>query len=515
MNRLLTIALLSVSLLFIGCNHGPEANESAMERPNIIMFLVDDMGWQDTSVPFHTEMTPFNKRYRTPHMQKLASKSTLFTNAYAASPVCTPTRTSIMTGQNPARSRITNWTIQGNVGKKHSLLTAPDWNYNGLTAVSSTPNAIYTPTLTHILQSRGYHTIHVGKAHWGSVDSDGQDPLNLGFDVNISGHASGGPSSYYGEWKFMKKHGKPTRWDVPGLEKYHGKKINLTEALTIEACEAIDSAVKSNKPFYLNMAHYTVHAPIMADHKYVQNYPDLDPREAAYASMVEAMDVSLGQIMAKLKQLGQAENTIIIFFSDNGGLSAHARGGQKHTHNAPLKSGKGSSYEGGTRVPLMIHWPGHTRKAYRSDTPVISCDLFPTILEMANVQDAQRYTHSIDGVSITSLVKGHDPERPLARPLVWHYPHQWGAPGPGIWPYSAIRVGDWKLIYFHAGKRFELYNLKDDIGETDDLAESEPERVRLLAELLGKYLRSVDAQMPTFTADKSRVPYPDEALKSE
>lgn len=479
-------------------------------QPNILLFLVDDMGWQDTSVPFHSEKTPFNLRYRTPAMEKLAAKSTLFTNAYSASPVCTPTRTSIMTGLNPARSRITNWTIQGNVGKDHPLIKSPDWNYNGLTALSNTPNAVYRPTLAHILKQQGYKTIHCGKAHWGSVDSDGQDPINLGFDVNISGHASGGPASYYGKWNFGKQNGKPTRWDVPGLEKYHGREINLTEALTIEACNAIETSVKQNKPFFLNMAHYTVHAPIMPDAKYIDHYPDLDPKEAAYASMVQAMDASLGQLMNKLDQLGQADNTIIIFFSDNGGLSAHGRGGPKHTHNAPLKSGKGSSYEGGVRVPLMIHTPGITNTAKRTNTPVISCDLFPTILEMANTPDIQRYTHTIDGQSLNTIIQSPQHSPALTRPLIWHYPHQWGAPGPGIFPYSAIRSGNHKLIYFHAGTRFELYNLNDDISEENNLIETETDTARSLAKQLGAYLKSVNAQMPTFKNNNTPVPYPDD-----
>ncbi|MEE2907883.1 MAG: sulfatase-like hydrolase/transferase, partial [Planctomycetota bacterium] len=217
--------------------------------PNIVVFMVDDLGWQDTSVPFHETTTPFNARYWTPNLERLTASGMAFTNAYAAGPVCTPTRTSLITGQCPARTHITYWTLHKDTdtSRKHPRLAPPDWNLNGVSAG--------TPTLPALLQEAGYRTIHVGKAHFGAHDTHAADPANLGFEVNIAGHASGAPASYYGTHDFSRegrtgKQGSNV-WDVPGLAKYHDQDIYLTEALAQEALPEIDRAVQEGRPFYL------------------------------------------------------------------------------------------------------------------------------------------------------------------------------------------------------------------------------------------------------------------------
>ena len=334
-------------------------------------------------------------------MERLARQGVLFSQAYAASPVCTPTRTSVLSGQNPARSRITNWTLRNSrsdqeTGPENYPLRSPDWNFAGVQ-----PGDVM---LTSLLKKQGYQTIHAGKAHFGALDTPGADPGNLGFDVNIAGHAAGAPGSFYGTHNFSRAYRGQGGgvWDVPGLEAYHGRDINLTEALTIEANKAISDAVAADQPFYLNMAHYAVHTPIMADSQLVAHYSHLSPREAAYASMIEGMDESLGALLHQLEVLGEATRTLIIFFSDNGGLSAHSRGitelgTGKNSHNLPLRSGKGSAYEGGIRVPLLVSWGRNDsdeplqqrlqiRAGVRETRPVISEDLFMTFLDVAGAE---------------------------------------------------------------------------------------------------------------------------------
>ena len=329
----------------------------------------------------------------------------------------------------------------------------------------------------------------------------------------------GAPASYYGLQNFSLagRQGKPggkSAWDVPGLEPYHGKDVYLTEALAVEAGKAIRQAVADNKPFYLNFATYAVHAPIMANKKYLPHYPSLDAREAAYATMIETYDAALGSLLKTLDDLGVTDNTIIIFASDNGGLSAHARGHApdghtKHTHNAPLRSGKGSAYEGGVRVPMIVAWPGVTKGDRVCDTPVISHDLFPTILAMAGVEIPADYAPSVEGRDITPLIR-NTPGFDASRSLFWNMPHTWGARGPGIWPFTSIRDGDWKLVYFHAGRRLELYNLARDIGETNDLALQHPEIVKKLAAKLDAWIKENDVQLSIDKQTNEPVPMPGE-----
>ena len=255
MNTKIKISQIPLIILFltIGLISCQVHIEKEKKSPNIILFLVDDMGWQDTSVPFYHERTPFNDIYHTPNMERLAAQGMKFTQAYSHS-VCSPTRVSLMSGMNAARHRVTNWTLRRNATNDHvhETLELPKWNVNGLQPTDSIESSVHVTTLPQILQDHGYFTIHSGKAHFGAIGTPGENPSNLGFDINIAGHAAGGPGSYHGEKNFsaLWRNGSPV-WDVPGLDKYHGKNINLTEALTIEAINALDSATKLGKPFFL------------------------------------------------------------------------------------------------------------------------------------------------------------------------------------------------------------------------------------------------------------------------
>ncbi|NVK49268.1 MAG: sulfatase, partial [Cyclobacteriaceae bacterium] len=426
--------------------------------------------------------------------------------------VCSPSRTSIMTGMNAARHQVTNWTLHFNTStdSKDSILQMPKWNVNGLQPVDTIENSVHATTLPQLLQEKGYFTIHAGKAHWGASGTPGSNPLNLGFNINIAGHHAGAPASYQGENNFSNPNGDGT-WDVPGLEKYHGQAINLTDALTLEAIDAMDQALSNNKPFYLYMAHYTVHVPLEPHHPYYKKYKELglDEREARYASMVEGMDHSLGQLMDYLEKKGIADNTIILFMSDNGGLSAHARGGEPNTHNWPLKSGKGSAYEGGIRVPMLVSWPKTVKPGSKSNEPLLIEDFFPSILEMAGFQEYHTI-QKIDGVSFLPALKSENQTNSSDRSLIWHYPNKWGGIGPGIGTTSTIRKGDWKLIYWYKDQKIELYNLAEDIQEKNNLADQNPEIAQELALELGSYLRSVNAQRPSFIETGKPVPWPDE-----
>lgn len=511
-----TIVILGL-LLTLSCKQKQKEEIATLpSQPNIVLFLVDDMGWQDTSVPFWDKRTPFNERYRTPNMERLAAQGVKFTQAYATT-VCTPSRVSLMTGMNAARHRVTNWTLKKDqiqpMELNHPTLQFPEWNVNGMSPVSGIEKSAYATPLPELLQEAGYFTIHCGKAHFGAIDTPAADPINIGFDVNIAGHAAGAPASYFGTQDFGNGIPGQEFMAVPGLEEYYGEDIFLTEALTLEAKKAMDMAVNKKQPFFLYMAHYAVHIPIMGDDRFVQKYYDmgLDSIEAKYSSMVEGMDKSLGDIMDYLESKKIDDNTIILFMSDNGGLSAHGRGGELNTHNKPLASGKGSAYEGGIREPMIVKWPGITKPDTQTDQMVIIEDYFTTVLEMAGVKK-ENTVQKVDGQSFVPILKGQ--KLPEDRPLFWHYPNEWGVSGPGIGASSTIRLGDWKLIYFHADQHLELYNIKDDIGEHHNLVETEPEKSRELANVLSHYLREVKAQMPVEKATGKIVPYPDKVLKN-
>ncbi|WP_034045631.1 sulfatase [Wocania ichthyoenteri] len=497
-------------IAFISCKSDKKELNTIEKKPNIILFMVDDMGWQDTSVPFWKEKTDLNNIYDTPNMERLANQGMKFTQAYATA-VCSPTRVSLMSGMNAARHRVTNWTLRRGIseGKSPKGLLMPEWNLNGIQPTDTIERSTHVTTLPQILKDNGYLTIHTGKAHFGALGTPGENPINLGFDINIAGHAAGAPGSYYGTKNFKKDINKNSIWDVPGLEKYHEKDIFLSEALTQESILAMDKAIENKKPFYLYIAHYAVHTPIQGDSRYEQKYIEkgLNSIEAKYASMVEGMDKSLGDLMNYLDEKRIADNTIILFMSDNGGLSAVARGGERHTHNKPLSSGKGSAHEGGIREPMLVKWPGVTKINSTTNDFVIIEDFFPTIIELAGI-DNYKTVQPVDGKSFTSILKGEKQDN-NNRALFWHYPNNWGPTGPGIGATSTVRKGDWKLIYYHLDSHFELFNIAEDIGETSNLASKESGKLKVLATELSTYLRSVNAQMPTNTNTNQTVPWPD------
>ena len=490
--------------LGLGCT-APLPDVGSPVRPNVIVFLVDDLGWHDHSLDLGVARSEANRHFRTPNLERLAARGVTFRHAYAAAPVCTPSRTSLMTGLSPGRSRITYWTLHADsdTSAPYPGLAPPDWNLRGLSADDV--------TLPKLLQEAGYRTVHVGKAHFGAIGTSGSDPRNLGFDVNVAGHAAGAPGSYLGLHDFSdagrRGEGGPSVWDVPGLEADHGTDVYLTDVLAREARNHVSEAVRDGVPFFLHLAPYAVHTPIQAHDARSGSYAELDAREAAYASMVETVDAALGSLLDHLDELDVTQETVVVFSSDNGGLSAHARGGEAHTHNAPLRSGKGSAYEGGVRVPQVIAWPGVTDRPFAVDTPTITHDLFPTVLGWTGVEAPADHAARVDGRDLRPLL--HGAVLP-PRALVWHQPHFWGVEGPGIWPYTALREGRWKLVFRHADRAFELYDLAHDPAESTDVCASHPELVRELAERMSVWFEATGAQPSLDEATREPLPLPRE-----
>lgn len=500
---------LAIILLFILAF----SSAKAQKRPNIIFFLVDDMGWQDTSVPFWDSVTTSNKKFITPNMERLAKESEKFTNAYANS-ICTPSRVSLMTGMNAAHHRVTNWTAFKNkaVDAKDSLLQVPEWNVNGMSPRPQ-ENSVYATPLPQILKDHGYYTIQCGKAHFGAYETIGANPLNLGFMKNIGGSAAGNPASYLAEDDFgYNPNHFVLQADIPNMQQYWGTPTFLTEDLTKEAMLAMDTARMKNKPFFLYMAHYAVHLPYNADKRFVQKYLDAGytKPEAAYCALVEGMDFSLGELMDYLERKNLVDNTIIIFMSDNGGFSHRPREGQDNTQNYPLRGGKGSLYEGGIREPMMVKWNGVTIPGSVCNQYMIIQDFFPTILEMAAIKN-YKTVQRIDGKSIIPLLR-NPVMADTTRKLVWNFPNDWagGNLGEDNSFITAIREGDWKLIYFEKYERLELYNLKKDIKEQHDLSKLYPRKTRQLSKLLTEELKYYNAQMPSYKATGKQVKWPDE-----
>lgn len=504
----LTVASLSV------CNEAVAQSDS---RPNIIVFIVDDMGWQDTSVPFWNHRTRYNEMYETPNMERLASEGVMFTQAYAC-PVSSPTRCSLMTGMNMSRHRVTNWTLQRDktTDLKSDVVDVPQWNCNGIAQVGTVERTAVATSFVQLLKDSGYHTIHCGKAHWGAIDTPGENPCHFGFDVNITGTAAGGLATYLSELNYGHgKDGKPYALNsIPGLEEYWGTGTFATEALTLEAIKALDKAKKYGQPFYLYMSHYAVHIPIDKDMRFFPKYvrKGLSDKDAAYASLVEGMDKSLGDIMDWLDKNDEERNTIIVFLGDNGGLacSEEWREGPLHTQNYPLKSGNGSLYEGGIRVPFIVKWNGVAGTGLRNNTCIMVEDLYPTILHMAGVKN-YKVPQTVDGKDLVPLIEGNDDKAVSARDIVWNFPNVWDGSGPGINLKCAIRHREWKLIYDYVSGEKELYNIPDDIGEEHNLAAVYPEMVSKLSSLLGKQLRAMGAQRPTLKSNGKLCQWPDEA----
>lgn len=519
------------------------------QKPNIIFILIDDMGWLDTSVAFGKEVYPHNLRHNTPNIQRLAERGTMFTNAYAC-PLSSPTRTSIMSGMNSAHSQITDFTsafpgIPSDAHHKPELLkddilVHPDWNFHGISPKDSVDHTAYMTPYPRILKDDGYYTIHIGKGHMATATTPAASSFNLGFNVVAAGQLVGKPLSYQAKDNYGNYKDKWTGYNTMNLTEYYGSNTHLTEAITQEALKTLEYPVKNNIPFYLHLCHHAVHTPIQPDDRFVQKYLDagMDQGQANFASMVEGVDKSVGDVLKYVDDNGIADNTIIIFYSDNGGNSENkAKGGVPHTQNLPLREGKASCYEGGIRVPMIVYWPGKTAAGTRINTPIMAEDFYPTILEMAGIKNYST-VQDIDGQSLVKIitdgsqlakqaqdagkirnqkeatefvinqsVSGIDPEREV----VYHFPHQWKPyPLEDIDYMTCMRKGDWKIIYRHRTQQLELYNLKDDIGEKNNLASKNPKKLKELAAALTTKLRGWNAGMPTVRATGQTIPYPDE-----
>lgn len=473
--RFLTFYL--VMMGFYNCHHAPPRKG---EEPNVVIFLVDDLGWNDNSVGFADSLSANNRFYHTPNLMKLAAQGIKFTQAYSASPVCSPTRASILTGKNPARSGITNW-IPGEESPQpgQTRYNLPVWNVQGLTSADT--------TLPGLLRARGYLTAHVGKAHFANRGTTGENPLNLGFDINIAGSFIGHPASFYYPY------GDSTHsHHVTGLEEYVEDKPYLDDALTRKAVTIMKEAVNARRPFFLHLAHYAVHTPIQADSSRLGRY-DRTERSTAmrhYATMVESMDASLGEVIKTLEELGIAENTVLIFLSDNGGLATHAG---PPTDNLPLTGGKGTCREGGTRIPFIIRWPGKISPREETQAQIVTDDLLPTLAGICGFEAPPG-----DGVDLSPLL--FNGKQPAERPLVWHWPHYWGdsilrSRHTIIQPFSSIRVGEWKYVYRYEDGQRELFNLKEDPSEQNNLILNHKEKAREISRRLEHYLRTRHAPM--------------------
>jgi len=439
---------------------------TAQDRPpNVVLMLVDDMGWTDIGCGG-------SKYYETPNIDQLAKDGMRFTDAYSACTVCSPTRAAILTGKSPARLQITDW-IAGHE-RPFARLTIPEWTK-------------YLPleeeTLAEKLKAKGYVTASIGKWHLGGPDFY---PEKQGFDVNIGGTDRGSPPSYFSPY------GIATLSDGPKGE-------FLTDRLTSEAINFMEQ--NKEKPFFIYLPHYAVHTPIQAKPEVVAKYqkkaPSRGHSDPVYAALVESVDDSVGRLRAALEKLALRENTLFIFTSDNGGLShlVNAKGWSRGpTDNSPARLGKGSAYDGGVRVPFIAVWPEVIPQGEKCDVPVISYDVLPTVL--AAVSGTEVKSQGIDGESLMPLLTQKDLIKRGA--IYWHYPHY--HPGSAT-PYSATREGDWKLIEFYEDSRVELYNLRRDPGETQNMAEVDGDVTERLLKQLHQWRADVGAQEPEGNPD--------------
>lgn len=432
---------------------------AAPRPPNVIVFLVDDFGV--------TDLACYGSRlYETPHIDRLAKEGVRFTEGYSACTVCSPTRAALLTGKSPARLHITDWIAGENHPK--AKLRIPDWQK-------------FLPfeevTLAEQLKSAGYATASIGKWHLTPGLEKGDEayyPDKHGFDVNIGGYHRGQPPSYFSPYNI------PTLADGPKGE-------FLTDREGAEAVKFIEA--HRDQPFFIYLPHYAVHQPLDGKKDVIAKYKakvaadaTLKQRNATYAALVESVDDAVGTIRAALQRLKLDDNTIIIFTGDNGGKIGP-------TDNSPYRVGKGSAYEGGIRVPLIVRWPGVTKPGSVDATPNITHDLYPTVLEMTGIS-AQKTV--VDGVSLAQRLKSGAPVERDA--LYWHYPHYHGG---GATPHSAIRKGDYRLIHFYEDGHDELYDLAHDVAESTNLAASQPAKAKELRAQLDAHLQAVGAQLPT------------------
>ena len=453
----------TLCLILAGCNEGarPKLPAAKVTRPpNVVFILADDYGWAD----LHCYGSTF---YQTPNLDNMARQGLRFTDAYAACPVCSPTRASILTGRYPARLHLTDW-LPGRPDRPDQKLLRPKFEQQ---------LPLDEITLAEALKPAGYVSASIGKWHLGGP---GFWPEEQGFDVNVGGWTAGSPRSYFSPYM------NPKLPDGPEGE-------YLTDRLTDEAINFIEQ--NKDRRFFLYLPHYAVHIPLGAKEAMIEKYRKLaDPanpqHNPIYAAMIQSLDEGVGRILKKLDELKLSGETLVIFTSDNGGLSVKEGANTPATSNAPLRAGKGYLYEGGIREPLIVRWPGVVQPGRLSHERVISTDYFPTILQACGVNvDSGRV---LDGVSLLPLLQGTGPIPP--RDLFWHYPHyanQGGHPG------GVVRSGDWKLIEFYEDNHLELYNVKDDIGEMTNRAAAKPDLANELRQKLHAWRESVGAQMTT------------------
>jgi len=459
---------LILSALLLTIPAGAFAENKQSTPPNIVFFFIDDMGWTDVGY-MYDYMGRKKRYYQTPNIDRLAKDGTVFLSAYANAPNCAPSRACLMSGQYTPR---------------HGIFTVGDPRRGNHSFRKLEPVENKTVldekfiTVAESLQKNGYVTATMGKWHLGA------DPTTQGFDVNIAGNTWGSPSGG----------GYHSPFNYPNLQ-VEEQGIYLTDALTSEAVKFIDTNAK--KPFFLYLTHYAVHTPIQAKDNLIEKYKALPTtdhhKNAKYAAMIESVDDSVATVLKKLDDLNLTENTVVVFFSDNGGL-----GGV--TDNHPLRGSKGMLYEGGIREPMIVKWPGVTTAGTVCEEPVIGIDLYPTILEITGTPTPENYT--LDGVSFVSLLK--NPNSTLSREaLFWHFPcflQGTGDPHGGPFrttPAGAIRAGDWKLIEWFETGRLELYNLKNDIGETTNLAEQNPKKLAQLHAAMKVWRAEVNAPIPS------------------
>lgn len=454
------------------CAFGSQRNQRA---PNIVFILADDLGWRDTAV-YGSHF------YETPNIDALARRGMLFTNAYAAAAICSPTRASILTGLHPARIGIT--TASGHLQREvlaKQLRRKGAKNQPALVADSVTRLKLEYFTLAEALRGAGYRTGHFGKWHLGRKP---YDALRQGFELDLPGFPGPGPSGgYLGPWSF---------WNGQGRAGEH-----IEDRMAAEASKFMRE--HRDRPFFLNYWAFSVHAPMQGKPELVDKYrrkanPDHSQRNPINGAMVESLDDAVGTLVATLDELGIADDTIIVFFSDNGGMVHRFDGGSAVTSNAPLRSGKSSIYEGGVREPLIVVWPGVTVPGSRSDEIVQSIDFYPTLLEMTGVPSEQH--GEIDGTSIVPALQGGAIGR---RAIFVHAPHY--TPATLHRPSTSVRQGRWKLIRFYCdgpqqADRFELYDLERDIGEEHDLAARESSVAAGLKRLITDFLQETRAVIP-------------------
>ncbi len=457
------IAVVFISLLSLTW---PAPGINGAEKPdmNVVFFLIDDLGYRDLSCYGSTY-------YETPNIDGLAAQGMRFTDGYAACNVCSPTRAAVMTGKYPARLLLTQWLPAGRWSPTQNRLREGRY-------ISNLP--LEEVTIGEAMREVGYRTAFMGKWHLGTETY--YYPEHQGFDVNIAGRDYGAPGSYFYPFEGS--------WTIPTTGKKLFKKSPLPgkkgDYLTDRLAEEAEQFLRENadKPFFLMLSHYAVHAPLQGKPDKVARYEQIpkDRRQGkpAYAAMVESVDDSVGRVLNTLRDLEIDDRTLVIFTSDNGGFAGA-------TDNTPLRANKGSNYEGGIRVPVIIKWPGHTQPGSVSHEPVISTDMYPTIL--AATGHALRPYQHVDGRSLVPILSGTGG---LDRDAIyWHYPHY--NKHPSAFPSGVIRAGDWKLIEAFETGQLSLYNLAQDIGETNDLSAREPARVAQLHAKLKAWRAAVGA----------------------